>query len=479
MLAHIYLLIGASALLFHSSSPHALQADSVEAPLSWASFAAALSHAGSRQVAQEACDYLSLAARNALADDQQPRGYQTAQALVRAGYVPNKPTYTLTYKAGESAEALAALSRFEERASSNVQARRQGRCSAEVAVLSTNRHARPTRPDDLPPLARAIGAALPRGGIAFVCEQEGYEGVVGSEPSLAAQTAAASAADSSLPPLSRLPATRVSVSARTSLSLRPSATRLEALAVGGGGWAVRDVKTRVTTFNVGVASFGRKSAVHSMLAVAAPGCAAQHWLVSCAHFPTDPGAAHAGALLDDVRDVGADLSLLAGDHNLRLDAALLRAALARSPEAAPSAAADAFSAAFAPASELSAAGARTVRLKHGGAQAGWLDRLQHRTAVGGSVVGAPSSLQHTLSRTLSSLPAPRSTNESAAAHRCFAGRRAPRARPAAARRARRRSHGVGPPQRPGHLRGGRAQWRERGQRRPSLDRANVDRTRSV
>ncbi len=64
-------------------------------------------------------------------------------------------------------------------------------------------------------------------GLAFVCEQEGYEGVVRHEPSIAATVAGRGGSGMRV-----VPGSRVSIHARTSASFRSSATRLEGLQAG-------------------------------------------------------------------------------------------------------------------------------------------------------------------------------------------------------------------------------------------------------
>ena len=179
-------------------------------------------------------------------------------------------------------------------------------------------------------------------------------------------------------------------------------TRAEAFVYGdGGGWtAAADGEPVITDLREGVVTFGRKSVVHTQIKLARSGCKDVRVLLGCAHFPTSGEEKYATKTIEAIDGLAgfggaADLTILAGDINLRLDAEATRVSLASACDGAGPLACggatepeanetrtrllDAFGKSKADQNE-------SVKCKYEGRlQAGWLDRVLHRRRDGGAL----------------------------------------------------------------------------------------------
>ena len=276
-------------------------------------------------------------------------------------------------------------------------------CGLHVGVLTANMKGGTVDDDDAAPLAAALvemaeygadDADAAAGGVIFVCEQEGKDGGA----SLGARAAEASEGGA----LRAVAGTAVTAPSRVKLQMDMVTTRAEAFVYGdGGGWtAAADGEPVITDLREGVVTFGRKSVVHTQIKLARSGCKDVRVLLSCAHFPTSGEEKYATKTIEAIDGLAgfggaADLTILAGDINLRLDAEATRVSLASACDGAGPLACggatepeanetrtrllDAFGKSKADQNE-------SVKCKYEGRlQAGWLDRVLHRRRDGGAL----------------------------------------------------------------------------------------------
>ena len=258
--------------------------DSPPPHIPWHDFSLAMTDATARAAVMRAADYLWLADNiaaggpvpEATADSE---GLATARALRDGGFVANLPPYVMTYKVDRAAGGAelaedAAAWRDEGESQADAGSEPAGsactgsppHCCAAVGVLTTNLFGQSPTDGEAATLARAVVEAMAPygGGLLFVCEQEGHEGLLASERSLGARVADASER------VSVVAGTWASAPARTKPTVDPVTTRVEAVAVqtaagAASPWEVSEGRVATTDLEGGftVFDFGRKSIVHA------------------------------------------------------------------------------------------------------------------------------------------------------------------------------------------------------------------------
>ena len=275
-------------------------------------------------------------------------------------------------------------------------------CGLHVGVLTANMKGGTVDDDNAAPLAAALvemveygadDADATAGGVIFVCEQEGKDGGA----SLGARAAEASEGGA----LRAVAGTAVTAPSRVKLQMDMVTTRAEAFVYGDGGagrrWPTASPSSptcaRASSPSAASRSCTRRS---SWRAAAARTCAC----CSVAHFPTSGEEKYATKTIEAIDGLAgfggaADLTILAGDINLRLDAEATRVSLASACDGAGPLACggatepeanetrtrllDAFGKSKADQNE-------SIKCKYEGRlQAGWLDRVLHRRRDGGSL----------------------------------------------------------------------------------------------